>query len=55
MSQLKQIDGHVRKLFQSVTGGIDSQQARQIVGDLGAAVTASISEKEIGKVFGIHK
>lgn len=54
MSQLKHIDVHVKKLYQLVTGVIDSQQAKQIVGDLGAAITATISDKDIGKCYNIN-
>jgi hypothetical protein len=51
MSQLKQIDNNVKLLYESATLGTDIDDSKKIVGDLGAAIISSVSEKNIGKAL----
>lgn len=54
MSQIKQIDNNVRLLYESATLDTDMDDAKKIVGDLGASVMSNVAEKNVGKVLFSH-
>lgn len=50
MSHIKLIDNNVKLLYESTTLGKNADDAKKIVGDLGASIISNVTDKNIGKI-----